>query len=128
MRRAAILLLLLTGACAAGDEDVEVSASAAVAGSSRVMPYVDVVSGAADISAITAATGQKDFTAAFVLAGAGESCTPAWSGTTAIDDSAVRASLAEIGGEVVAATGGADGTYLEAVCSAGRRRHHRDLG
>ncbi|GAA0490214.1 hypothetical protein Ade02nite_24260 [Paractinoplanes deccanensis] len=84
-------------------------------------PYVDIVSGTADISAIASATGQKDFTLAFVLADSSGSCTATWGGKTALDDSTVAASIAEItaaGGTPVVSTGGASGTYLETACTS----------
>ncbi|GIM98193.1 hydrolase [Paractinoplanes toevensis] len=83
-----------------------------------VAPYVDIVSGTADIAAIERATGQSDFAVAFVVADQAGTCTPTWDGTVAIGDSAVRARLGKIDGDVIVATGGATGTYLESVCSS----------
>ncbi|BBH67658.1 hydrolase [Actinoplanes sp. OR16] len=136
---AVVVLLVLAGDCGDGDADGggrgggsagsaeagaasatagATAARAAKAGTATVLPYVDVAAGS-DLAAVTAATGQKDFTAAFVLAAGATECTPTWAGTTAIDDAEIAAGLAAIGGEVAVATGGADGTYLEAVCDAG---------
>ncbi|MEV4347728.1 hypothetical protein AB0J83_25005 [Actinoplanes sp. NPDC049596] len=86
-----------------------------------VAPYIDIVSGTADISAIASATGQKPFAPAFVVAGSSGSCTATWGGSTALNDSTVAAGIAEItalGGTPIVSTGGADGTYLETACSS----------
>ena len=92
-----------------------------IAESPQVAPYVDIVSGTADIAAIHKATGQSDFVVAFVLANGAGDCTPTWDGRVALGNKTVQASLQKIdalGGDVVVATGGATGTYLESVCSA----------
>ncbi|GAA2610991.1 hypothetical protein Adu01nite_22530 [Paractinoplanes durhamensis] len=84
-----------------------------------VAPYVDIVSSAVDIAAIHKATGQSDFVVAFVTANKAGTCTPAWDGATALTDAAVKARLTKIdalGGDVIVATGGATGTYLETAC------------
>jgi chitinase len=86
-----------------------------------VAPYLDVLSDSGDISDIYAKTGQASFTAAFVVAETSGGCTPTWGGATAIDDSTVKAKIAKItenGGQVIVATGGESGTYLETACSA----------
>ncbi|MBB2941893.1 chitinase [Actinoplanes lutulentus] len=86
-----------------------------------VAPYVDVVSGTADLEEVHSKTGLTDFSLAFVLADAEGTCTPTWGGTTAIDSSTVAdeiAAIGDIGGEAIVSTGGATGTYLENVCSA----------
>ncbi|WP_328466607.1 glycosyl hydrolase [Actinoplanes sp. NBC_00393] len=83
-----------------------------------VAPYVDVVSGTANIQDIHRRTGLTDFTLAFVLADSAGSCTPTWGGTLGLGETAAPADIAAIGGEVIVATGGATGTYLESVCSA----------
>jgi chitinase len=117
---AALAVLLLTAGCdgAGGAEPVS---RPSAAHAPVVAPYLDIVSGSADVSAVHAATGQADFTVAFVVAGGPRACTPTWGGTTAIDDATIGAQLhaiAAVGGEVVVATGGQDGTYLENACSA----------
>ena len=65
-----------------------------------------------------AATGVKNYTLAFAL-GDSSGCNPAWGGTIPINDSRivndVRALQAQ-GGQVIVATGGAMGPYLEHVC------------
>ncbi|WP_433828970.1 chitinase [Actinoplanes sp. CA-015351] len=87
-----------------------------------VAPYVDIVSGTADLEEVHSKTGLTDFSLAFVLADAEGTCTPTWGGTTAIDSSTVAdeiEAIGDIGGEAIVSTGGATGTYLENVCSAG---------
>jgi chitinase len=119
----AVVVLLLTGACESAEPAVvtpgpEPSAPAELA----VAPYLDVVSGTADIAAIHAATGLTDFTLAFLLADESGTCTPSWGGTKALTDSGIRAEIARIeanGGRAVISTGGASGTYLERACDAG---------
>ena len=119
---AAVTVVLVAG-CSAASSPPAVTASPTYAGRPpAVAPYVDIVSGTADLSAIAAATGQKDYTLAFILADSAGSCTATWGGETALDDSTVTAGIAEItalGGTPIVSTGGADGTYLESVCSAG---------
>ncbi|GAA2629997.1 glycoside hydrolase family 18 protein [Paractinoplanes durhamensis] len=119
--------LVLTIAGCSGDADsgdagsATTSASAAATSAPIVAPYIDIVSGTADITAIHTATGQADFSAAFVVADSAKTCTPTWGGTKAIDDSTVGAELDKIeavDGDVIVSTGGETGTYLENVCSA----------
>ncbi len=119
-RRLVATAVLLLGGCSSGTGSATVSPSAAGA-PPVVAPYIDIVSGTVDLSAAATATGQKDYTLAFVLADSAGTCTATWSGTTALDDSTVQAEIAKIatlGGTPVVSTGGADGTYLESVCSA----------
>ncbi|BBH66696.1 hypothetical protein ACTI_33810 [Actinoplanes sp. OR16] len=111
--------LLFAGACTSQAEARLVPA--APEKGPVVAPYVDVVSGTADIADVHEKTGLTDFSLAFVLADAAGTCTPTWGGTTAIDSGAVAGEIAAIdgiGGEVIVATGGATGTYLENSCSA----------
>ena len=96
------------------------SASGAAATGPVVAPYVDILGSTANISDIHQKTGQADFAVAFVLAASSGSCTPTWGGSVALGNAKVRASLDKIdalGGDVIVATGGATGTYLESVCS-----------
>jgi len=88
-----------------------------------VAPYIDIVSGTADVGEIHDSTGLTDFTLAFVLAADSGSCTASWGGTRALDDRSIRAEIDTIkgfGGTVTVSTGGADGSYLEEVCPAGQ--------
>ncbi|MEV6349958.1 glycosyl hydrolase [Actinoplanes sp. NPDC051851] len=84
-----------------------------------VAPYLDITADA-DVKEIHKKTGLTDFTLAFVLADSSGECTPTWGGTTALNNSTVQARIDKIdafGGDVIVSTGGADGTYLESVCS-----------
>ncbi|MDR7279415.1 glycosyl hydrolase [Catenuloplanes atrovinosus] len=86
----------------------------------RVAPYIDLASGTLDIAAAVRESGQTDFTLAFVVADRAGTCAPTWGGTIGLTAAPVQADLDEIarlGGEVTVSTGGATGTYLEAVCS-----------
>ncbi|GAB7048661.1 glycosyl hydrolase [Catenuloplanes indicus] len=86
----------------------------------RVAPYVDIASGSLDIAEAVRASGQTDFTLAFVVANRSKACAPTWGGTVPLDSPRVQADLdaiARLGGEVTVSTGGATGTYLESVCS-----------
>ncbi|MEU4687650.1 glycosyl hydrolase [Actinoplanes sp. NPDC023714] len=132
LKRLAAALLLLTAGCSGDDgtENTTTAASAApsVAASTaaaadvpEVAPYIDIVSGTADVADVAEKTGQRDFTLAFVLADSTGSCTATWGGTRALTDAAIQAEIAKIAaldGDVVVATGGATGTYLESVCTA----------
>ncbi|GLY06767.1 glycosyl hydrolase [Actinoplanes sp. NBRC 101535] len=115
-----------TAATATASPSPSASRSAAVAATTAdkapaAAPYLDVVSGTADIAAISKKTGLTDFTLAFVLAATDGSCTATWGGEKKITDSGVQEitdAIGDVGGEAVVATGGASGTYLESVCSA----------
>ncbi|MEU4237058.1 glycosyl hydrolase [Actinoplanes sp. NPDC026619] len=105
-----------------GSPSVSPSAGASpkpeVAAPPLVAPYVDIVSDTADIADVKKKTGLTDFVVAFVVADQAGTCTPTWDGTVALTDKTVAARLKKIGGDIVVATGGATGTYLESVCSA----------
>lgn len=126
--------LLLVGACESGPAGSATgpppgtlpsgpapSAPPVVADVPAVAPYIDIVSGTADVGEIHDRTGLTDFTLAFVLADDSGTCTASWGGTRALDDRAIQAEIDAIegfGGTVTVSTGGADGNYLEKVCSA----------
>jgi chitinase len=83
-------------------------------------PYDSVLdSDAPDLGTVMAATGQKAFDTAFILAD-GSSCTPAWNGTDPVSgDTQVAAVINEVrsdGGDVIASAGGYNGTKLGQVC------------
>ena len=88
----------------------------------RAAPYVDLTTPPLpDLGAIADASGQRDVVLAFVLAGT--SCAPTWGGITAIDDPAVRRTVAALkarGGTTTVSSGGAVGTYLETRCPDAR--------
>ena len=69
---------------------------------------------------IANATGHKVFTLAFVLADS-TGCNPSWGGTIPLDDPRIIGdirALQAMGGEVIVATGGAAGPYLEYTCGS----------
>jgi chitinase len=89
----------------------------------KVAPYLDLTAGDVDVAELAKMTGQTDFTLAFVLARGARDCTATWGGRTPIDDDAALGRIAgidELGGNVIVATGGASGTYLENACSEGQ--------
>jgi chitinase len=73
-----------------------------------------------NLATVMAATGQKAFELAFILAN-GSSCSPAWDGTAPVSsDTAVAAVISTIrnaGGDVSISIGGYGGTKLGQVCS-----------
>ena len=75
-----------------------------------------------DLSAVMAATGQKAFELAFILAPNGGGCSPTWGGTAPVSsDTAVASIISTIraaGGDVSVSTGGYGGTKLGQVCSS----------
>ncbi|GII83126.1 chitinase [Sphaerisporangium siamense] len=87
-------------------------------GSVLVAPYIDITMSSPSLVAASNATGVKNFTLAFAL-GDSSGCNPAWGGTIPLGDTRiindVRALQAK-GGQVIVATGGAVGPYLEHTC------------
>ncbi len=134
-------LLAATGACllAAGAGGVFVAATAgASTGATRAgaktdatalsvnwyeaAPYYSTLdSSAPDLGQVMAATGQKAFDMAFILAD-GSSCDPAWDGTDPVSsDTGVASVINEVradGGDVIVSAGGYNGTKLGQVCSS----------
>jgi chitinase len=83
-------------------------------------PYIDVTMPSPSLVDVANATGQKVFTLAFVLADS-QGCHPSWGGTIPLDDSRILNdihALQAMGGEVIVATGGAAGPYLEYTCGS----------
>lgn len=114
---AAALLPLgaLTSAAPAGAAPAETTASTIT-----TAPYIDVTQSTPTLPNVAAATGQKTFTLAFALASSA-GCTPMWGGITAIDDPGIIGQIDQLrsaGGDVIVATGGAQGPYLENTCSS----------
>ena len=82
-------------------------------------PYYSVLdSNGPDLGTVMAATGQKAFEMAFILADGG--CVPAWNGTDPVSgDTQVAAVINEVradGGDVIVSAGGYNGTKLGQVC------------
>lgn len=86
-----------------------------------VSPYVDATRMSENFLVdLHRKTGLKSITLAFVL-GTGYGCTPSWGGESTLNDpkilNGVKA-FKKLGGDVIVATGGAMGPYLEATCSS----------
>src|SRR5262245_51948228 len=78
-------------------------------------PYIDITMPSPSLVDVANATGQKVFTLAFVLADS-TGCNPSWGGTIPLDDQRIIGdirALEAMGGDVIVATGGAAGPYLE---------------
>jgi hypothetical protein len=89
-------------------------------GSPRAWPYVDVTAPNPTMASVAAATGQRHFTAAFVI-GSAAGCVPTWGGTIPLTEPRIRNDISAIksgGGDVTIAFGGAVGPYLEHVCTS----------
>jgi chitinase len=82
--------------------------------------YYTLDSSAPDLGQVMAATGQKAFELAFILAPSGGGCTPTWDGTDPVSsDTQVRAVINEVradGGDVSVSAGGYNGTKLGQEC------------
>jgi len=87
----------------------------------KFAPYFDVTLGQPDLVAASEATNQLDFTLAFVLGGWGaEGCVPTWATQFNLTDPEILNPIKELqarGGQMLIATGGAVGNYLEHRCS-----------
>jgi chitinase len=84
-------------------------------------PYYSTLDSAGpDLGQVMAATGQKAFDMAFILAGG--SCAPSWDGTDPVSsDTQVAAVISEVrndGGDVIVSAGGYNGTKLGQVCGS----------
>jgi chitinase len=89
-------------------------------GSIRVSPYIDITMNRPSLAEVARATGQKTFTLAFAL-GSTAGCEPAWGGTIPLNDARIIndvKALRALGGDVIVATGGAAGPYLESLCGS----------
>mgnify|MGYP003423222538 FL=1 len=104
---------------AAGDPTPAANISALASNWYGAAPYVmPLENSPPDLAPVMAATGQRTFQLAFILAGGG--CTPAWDGTTPLtSDGKVAAIINTVrgaGGDVSVAAGGYGGTKLGQVC------------
>ncbi|GAA0516044.1 chitinase [Saccharopolyspora spinosporotrichia] len=84
----------------------------------RTAPYVDITRESPTLPEIAQATGQKHFTLAFVL-GSSAGCDPQWGGQIPLTEPRIVdqvTRLREMGGDVIVASGGALGPYLERSC------------
>jgi chitinase len=85
-------------------------------------PYYSTLdSSGPDLGQVMAATGQKAFDMAFILAGGG-GCAPSWDGTDPVSsDTQVGAVINQVrgnGGDVIVSAGGYNGTKLGQVCGS----------
>jgi chitinase len=114
-------VLLLCGAAAATVAATSAQAAALSANWYESAPYYSTLdSSAPDLSQVMAATGQKAFDMAFILAGG--SCGPTWDGTDPVSsDTQVAAVINQVrngGGDVIVSAGGYNGTKLGQVCGS----------
>jgi chitinase len=129
MRRTRLLALAGASVLAIGGAAVAVAAGGPAQAASGLTsnwygsaPYLmPLDNNPPDVSSVMAATGQKAFELAFILAPNGGGCTPTWGGTAPVSsDTAVAGIINTIranGGDVSVSTGGYGGTKLGQVCS-----------
>jgi chitinase len=125
-------LLAATGACllAAGAGGAFVATTAGASTHATALsanwyesaPYYSTLdSNGPDLGQVMAATGQKAFEMAFILAD-GSSCDPSWDGTDPVSsDTEVGSVINEVrgdGGDVIVSAGGYNGTKLGQVCGS----------
>jgi chitinase len=82
-------------------------------------PYFDVTFLDPGLPWTAAQSGQLDYTLAFVLSGAGGACAPSWGSQFDLSDPAILNPIKQViaqGGQMILATGGALGNYLEHNC------------
>lgn len=83
-------------------------------------PYIDITRETPTLPEVAQATGQKYFTLAFVL-GSSAGCVPAWGGTIDLNEPRIIDQIDALradGGDVIIASGGALGPYLENTCGS----------
>jgi chitinase len=128
---AAAAAALLASGAAFGTLAATAQASAARTGASTAAlsanwyesaPYYSTLdSSGPDLGQVMAATGQKAFEMAFILA-SGSSCAPAWDGTDPVSsDTQVAGVINQVrsnGGDVIVSAGGYNGTKLGQVCGS----------
>ncbi|NRQ39778.1 chitinase [Nonomuraea sp. NN258] len=89
-------------------------------GDIKYAPYIDITMPNPSLVSAANATGVKNYTLAFVL-GDSSGCNPAWGGTIPVAEpriiNDVKALQAQ-GGQVIVASGGAMGPYLEHTCGS----------
>ncbi|MFC4536583.1 cellulose binding domain-containing protein [Sphaerisporangium dianthi] len=87
-------------------------------GAVLLAPYIDITMATPSLVSAATATGVKNYTLAFAL-GDSTGCNPAWGGTIPLNDARVINDVRGLqarGGQVIVATGGAAGPYLEHSC------------
>jgi chitinase len=119
---AAAALAATTGTATTGIRAAaDVQAAALGANWYESAPYYSTLdSSGPDLGQVMAATGQKAFEMAFILADGG--CTPSWDGTDPVSsDTQVGSVINEVrgdGGDVIVSAGGYNGTKLGQVCGS----------
>lgn len=114
------LVLALVAAVTAPPASAAEPPPAATAAEIAVAPYIDITRPSPTLPEVAAATGQKYFTLAFVL-GSHAGCAPAWGGTIDLDEPRIIDQIDQLrasGGDVIIASGGALGPYLEHSCGS----------
>ena len=119
---AAAVTALLAGATIASATPAQADDEhlAPAAGTITVAPYIDITMESPTLTEVAEATGQRYFTLAFVL-GSAAGCQPSWGGTTDLTEPRIIDqidALRAMGGDVIIASGGAMGPYLENVCGS----------
>ncbi|MGH8791968.1 MAG: chitinase [Stackebrandtia sp.] len=119
-KRAAVALsagVLLAAAFVAGPAHAEPDSAA---GDVKVAPYIDITMESPRLTDVAEATGQMHYTLAFVL-GSHAGCDPKWGGVVDLREPRIVDQIDQLraaGGDVVVASGGALGPYLENVCGS----------
>ncbi|SHF13134.1 glycoside hydrolase family 18 protein [Streptoalloteichus hindustanus] len=113
-RAAAVLLLggVATGCARSGDPAPEQRPRP------RFAPYVEITPARPDLLEVADATGQREFTLAFVRSD-DQRCSATWDGGLALRDPGLLrevGALVDRGGALTVASGGANGPYLENHC------------
>jgi chitinase len=127
VRRTTILGAILSAGVTAGGAILAVSGGPAQAATLPnnwygAAPYVMPLDNAPpDLGTVMAATGQKSFMLAFILAPNGGGCSPTWDGTASLDDGTVAGVISRVhgaGGDVSVSIGGYGGTKLGQTCGS----------
>ncbi|SHG05142.1 chitinase [Streptoalloteichus hindustanus] len=114
------LAALLSGPGVAGAATASADGPGTRAAMPKVAPYIDITMEKPTLTEVARATGQKYFTLAFAL-GSSTGCDPKWGGIIDLNEPRIINQIRELkamGGDVVIATGGALGPYLEHVCGS----------
>ncbi len=127
MRRTTVLGAVVTAGLTAGGALLAVSAGSAQAATLSnnwygAAPYVMPLDNSPpDLAPVMAATGQKSFMLAFILAPDGGGCKATWDGRAPLEDSTVATVVNRVrsaGGDVSVSIGGFGGTKLGQTCSS----------
>lgn len=120
----ALAVAVMAGGCSSSGSSPLNSTTAADGGLAaasvplRITSYIDLSLPHAPLADIAASTGVHRFVMSFAMPKDG-ACVPVWDSTIALTDPKLLAQVAALraaGGTVTAATGGAQGSYLENVC------------